>query len=324
MIRWTSPVRALPPLPDPTRHPVRRGDPRGRPAAPVVPVGQPGRADVRRPDGVRRGPAQRQPDDRLRRRRALLPRVDLRPPGAAHHPARGCWPRSTPSSWPASRSGPRPTSSAGSSTSRWPPPSGRRRTRAPDGHRGTTGRPTTGRVVDLSPPGRPALRIVPDGPGSTGTWPEGLAAPVVVVTAWNPDSVVRADEENRRGTAVLAADLAARGLTAVAGHRPGPVDGHHEEGVAVPGLDADGALALGRRHGQAAVYVWTPEAWQVVSCTDDRHHDHRLAPRGPRTGRARRPGPDAPRAGAGSAHGPSVSVRQPPAVRPAVPIRRRG
>ena len=140
-------------------------------------------------------------------------------------------------------------------------------------------------VVDLTAPGGRVLRLVPDVPGSTGTWPEGTAAPVVVVTAWNPDSVVRPHEENRAANAALAAELDARGLPRWPATGRDPDDGHHEDGFAVPGLDADAGTALGRRHGQAAVYVWTPDAWQVVSCTDDRHHDHGWRLEGPLDGR---------------------------------------
>ena len=70
-------------LPDPARHPVQSGDPRGRPAAPLLPVGQPGRSDVRCAHGVRRGALECQPHDRLRRRRALLPGLAIRPSRAA-------------------------------------------------------------------------------------------------------------------------------------------------------------------------------------------------------------------------------------------------
>ena len=38
------------------------------------------------------------------------------------------------------------------------------------------------------------------------------------------------------------------------------------------GIDEAEALAIGREYGQAAVFAWSPEAWQVVSCTDDRRH----------------------------------------------------
>jgi len=127
-------------------------------------------------------------------------------------------------------------------------------------------------VVDLAPPERPAFRIAPDRPGAVGTWPEGVAEPVVVVTAWNPDGVRLDAGVNAARGRRLQRDLDARGLVGWPATGRSPVDGHHEEGVAVPGLDEPEALALGRLHGQAAVYVWTPGAWEVVACDGARRH----------------------------------------------------
>ncbi len=38
------------------------------------------------------------------------------------------------------------------------------------------------------------------------------------------------------------------------------------------GLSEPDGIRIGRRHGQAAIYIWTPTAWEVVSCTDERRH----------------------------------------------------
>jgi hypothetical protein len=129
-------------------------------------------------------------------------------------------------------------------------------------------------VVDLALPGRPPVRLAPDRPGQVGPWPDGLAVPVIVVTAWNPDSDLRPEADNRAAHEVLTAGLDRRGLPhwPAIGRDPGAR--YHEEGVAVPGLSEEEGTALGRSHGQAAVYVWTPGAWEVVSCTDDRRHVH--------------------------------------------------
>ena len=127
-------------------------------------------------------------------------------------------------------------------------------------------------VVDLAPPGRPPMRLVPDRPGATGPWPEGLDAPVLVVTAWNPDSRLRPAEINRAAHEALVAELEERGLSHWPATGRDPDEAHHEEGVAVLGLTEAEGTALGRSYGQAAVYVWTPTAWQVVSCTDARRH----------------------------------------------------
>ena len=117
---------------------------------------------------------------------------------------------------------------------------------------------------------RPAVRIVPDAPGAVGTWPGGLAAPLVVVTAWNPDSMRVADDINAARHRLLALELATSGRTWWPATGRDLADGHFEEGAAVPCLDEDEACALGSRHGQAAVYVWTPGAWEVLACDRSR------------------------------------------------------
>jgi len=127
-------------------------------------------------------------------------------------------------------------------------------------------------VVDMAPPGHAPFRIVPAGPGVTGTWPDGLLAPVVVITAWDPDSVRLARDLNQARQGALEAELDARGTTRFPATGRDLGDDHHEDGFAVSGLTEEEARDLGRRHGQAAIYVWTPEEWQVVSCTADRRH----------------------------------------------------
>jgi len=127
-------------------------------------------------------------------------------------------------------------------------------------------------VVDVVPPDRPEFRIVPAIPGTSGPWPEGLAAPVVVVTAWNPDSVRLGPEENAARHRALVAELAELGVQwwPASGRDLG--SRHAEHGAAVVGLSEADGVRIGRSHGQAAVYVWTPTAWEVVSCTDEQRH----------------------------------------------------
>ena len=94
------------------------------------------------------------------------------------------------------------------------------------------------------------------------------------MTAWDPDSVPLAPGREPRRHRRLVRELDRPGL----GHWPAtgrdPDAPSPEEGVAVAGLSEAEGVALGRRHGQAAVYVWTPDAWEVVSCTDERRHVH--------------------------------------------------
>jgi hypothetical protein len=129
-------------------------------------------------------------------------------------------------------------------------------------------------VVDLAAPGRPLLRLVPDRPGAVGVWPDDADSPVIVVTAWNPDSELRPMDDNRMADMALVAELDRRGLRHWPATGRDPEAHHHEDGVAVFGLTEAEGVAFGRRYGQAAVYVWTPEAWEIVSCTDGRRHVH--------------------------------------------------
>jgi hypothetical protein len=129
-------------------------------------------------------------------------------------------------------------------------------------------------VVDVSPPRGAPFRIVPGVAGEVGSWPPELVAPVVVVTAWDPDSRPLPPQENRDRHRRLVAELGRLGLEHWAATGRDPHASHHEDGVAVAGLSEEDGIDLGRRHGQAAVYVWTPGAWVVASCTDHRRRVH--------------------------------------------------
>jgi hypothetical protein len=130
-------------------------------------------------------------------------------------------------------------------------------------------------AIDLDPPWSPGLCLTPDVSGVTGSWPQRLSAPIFIITAWNPDSVLLDATENRARHGELVDDLDRLSLVhwpAVGRDATGTQSGasHHEEGVAIEGLGEAEATSLGRGHGQAAIYAWTPEAWEVLSCTDAR------------------------------------------------------
>ena len=127
-------------------------------------------------------------------------------------------------------------------------------------------------VIDFDPPGRPPFRLVPDAAGATGVWPIDLVAPVLIVTAWNPDSTILPEADNQARNQLLVAELARSGATLWPAVGWDPEANHHEDGFAVSGLTRAEGVTLGARHGQAAVFVWTPAAWAVVSCSDDRNH----------------------------------------------------
>lgn len=127
-------------------------------------------------------------------------------------------------------------------------------------------------VVDIDLPNHQLVRVIPDDPGKVGTWPDGVDGPLSILTAWNPDSVVTDDESNAVHHTQLLADLDSLGVTYWPAIGRDPRGIHHEVGVAVVDLSEGDALLLGRDHGQAAFYRWTSEAWEVVSCTDNRRH----------------------------------------------------
>src|SRR5580658_4611705 len=91
-------------------------------------------------------------------------------------------------------------------------------------------------VVDVVPPDRPQFRIVPASPGLSGPWPARLPEPVVVVTAWNPDSALLGPEENAARHRALVAELAGSGVQwwPATGRDLG--DGHAEQGAAMVGV----------------------------------------------------------------------------------------
>ena len=127
-------------------------------------------------------------------------------------------------------------------------------------------------VIDFAPPGRPQFRLLSDAAGTTGVWPRDLLAPVLIVTAWNPGSNILPEADNQARNQLLVAELARAGATLWPAVGRDPDTDHHEDGFAVAGLTLAEGVTLGGRHGQAAIFVWTPGAWAVVSCSDDRCH----------------------------------------------------
>ena len=127
-------------------------------------------------------------------------------------------------------------------------------------------------VIDVAPSGRPPFRLVPDVLGVTGMWPQDQVVPVMIITAWNPDSMILQRADNHARNQLLVAELDRPGVTfwPAVGRDLG--SRHHEVGVAVCGLSLAEGVALGARHGQASIFVWTPDALAVVSCTSDRCH----------------------------------------------------
>ena len=92
------------------------------------------------------------------------------------------------------------------------------------------------------------------------------AAPVHVLTAYDPGARRPGAAENRRRQQALEADLTDRGLVVTRAVASATDGSHAEESAAVVGWDDAEALTLARRYGQDAVFRWTPEAWSVVPC----------------------------------------------------------
>ncbi|MFA9430689.1 DUF3293 domain-containing protein [Egicoccus sp. AB-alg2] len=118
-------------------------------------------------------------------------------------------------------------------------------------------------VVEIDLDGR-RLELTGAPRGTTrGRFPAGVGH-VHVVTACNPRSEVLPAERNRMRNQALAAELAAAGLRSVPAVGRSPDGTWQEPSFAV--LDADTPLLLdvADRHGQHAVYRWTPDELAVV------------------------------------------------------------
>jgi hypothetical protein len=138
------------------------------------------------------------------------------------------------------------------------------------------------------------VEVHPAAPGVTsGRFP--FAAPVHVLTAFDPGPVRLTAAENEARQRVLVGELPGhlRRWDAEAGAADGS---HTERSVLVEGLADDEALALAARHGQDAIFRWSPDAWSVLPCDGGPASDAgwSLVSR-PRPGAGRSPAPGPPR-----------------------------
>ena len=123
-------------------------------------------------------------------------------------------------------------------------------------------------VVEIArPPGTLTVRAAPA--GEVGAWPWETDA-LFLLTAWDPGDERPGLHENRRRQASLEEEVCR--LTDARWDAVGvdPETGRREEGVAAGRLSEAEATALGVRYGQAAVFRWTPDAWEIVACTGER------------------------------------------------------
>lgn len=108
--------------------------------------------------------------------------------------------------------------------------------------------------------------ISPHPDGGVGDWP--LAAPVYLLTAYNPRGEDLPLEENERRLAELAAFLKKELLAAVPSLGSSTDGSWTEPGFALLDVDEKQALAVARRFEQAAIYAWSAERLEVVGALD--------------------------------------------------------
>jgi hypothetical protein len=139
--------------------------------------------------------------------------------------------------------------------------------------------PYAGTIVQIVRPAEGdfvTVRAAPEGgpDGDRGRWPWASDEPVSILTAWDPGHERPGVAVNRRRGAALESALRARARRVLHAVGVDPASGHREEGVAVLGLAVADAVALGAHYRQDAIFVWTPDAWSIVSCRgDDRRID---------------------------------------------------
>jgi hypothetical protein len=124
-------------------------------------------------------------------------------------------------------------------------------------------------VVEVVLPGG-AVLIRTATAGIVGQWPFPSPEAVFILTAWDPGAERPSTEENRMRQSALVEDLRRWSDTMWPALGVDPLSAHREEGVAVSGLSAADAVALGARYRQDAIFVWTPEEWEILACAGGR------------------------------------------------------
>lgn len=112
------------------------------------------------------------------------------------------------------------------------------------------------------PDGTGWWHVSPRPDGVVGDWP--LAAPVHLLTAFNPRGEDLPAEENERRLAELADYLRAELLAAVRSLGASEDRSWMEPGFALLDVGEESAVAIARRFEQAAIYAWSAERLEVV------------------------------------------------------------
>lgn len=114
--------------------------------------------------------------------------------------------------------------------------------------------------------------------GSDGVAVLPFAAPLYIITAWNPRGHDAPAETNAEAQAALVAQLWTTGAYVVRALGGDPDGGHSEESVCAIGIDRETAQALGRSFGQAAIFEVDDAEVRVVACDDSRIVSHSRRP----------------------------------------------
>jgi hypothetical protein len=102
---------------------------------------------------------------------------------------------------------------------------------------------------------------------TAGEYPDPEGRTIYVITAHNSGGRLAPDAENAAAQARLVRELGRRGLTWWPAAGGDPTWSHVEASVAVVGIQAADAVALGAQFGQEAIFALTPRYRQVLGCT---------------------------------------------------------
>jgi hypothetical protein len=139
------------------------------------------------------------------------------------------------------------------------------------------------RVTIWLPDGQVVVFTPLSGSRTDGRFP--FAAPVHVLTAWNPGRLLDPAENEARQDR-LAADLRARGVDGLDAVGAALDGSHAEDSIAVVGMDRADVLALTRRFDQDACFEITADAIVVLDAAGtarSRRGWHSAIERGTRT-----------------------------------------
>lgn len=112
--------------------------------------------------------------------------------------------------------------------------------------------------------------LEPRPPGDVGVFP--FAAPVHIVTAYNPAGFEIDEETNRSRHRALG--MAVAGLATIPSVGSAPDGSMPESGFALLEVSLGYAIDLARDFGQRAIYEWTSDALHIVGV--DEPHRRRL------------------------------------------------